>query len=90
MMSNPTEQEQSECDERSARSDGKGSNTTKDGDLEKLETTKEGEILTQNAEAARREWIKTARASPRNWPTWKKCESFCSCAIDVFASDISA
>ena len=46
--------------------------TKKTDDLERLPTTKEGEMLTQNAEAAKRDWIRTAPESPRNWPLWRK------------------
>jgi MFS family permease len=44
-------------------------------DLEKLETppsVKDGDITTHNPQAAKREWIRTASASPRNWPLWRK------------------
>ena len=69
--------------EKSTLGSDKGSDTTKRDDLEKLETTKEGEILTRDAAAAKKEWIKNNPASPRNWPMWKKCKSllWCCCVV---------
>ena len=46
----------------------KGSEETKKDDLERLQITKEGEMQTHDAEAAKREWIKRSPESPRNWP----------------------
>lgn len=72
MISQAAEPEHASFNEKTARDADKGSETTKNGDLERLQTTKEGELLAQNAEAAKREWIKTAPESPRNWPLWRK------------------
>lgn len=72
-MSPSIEPEHDGSVEKSAPDDDKGSETMKNDDLEKFQTTKEGEILTQNAEAAKRNWIRTAPESPRNWPLWQKC-----------------
>jgi MFS family permease len=53
--------------------DDKGSNKTDvDNDVEKQETTKEGETSTHSPEAVKREWIRTNPRSPRNWPLWRK------------------
>lgn len=45
-------------------------NKTQNDDLEKRESSPEGE--TQDAQAAKKEWIKHDPKSPRNWPTWRK------------------
>ena len=58
--------------ENTIRDNDKSSEEMKNDDLERLQTTKEGEMQTQNAAAARREWIKTAPESPRNWPLRRK------------------
>jgi hypothetical protein len=72
--------------ENDTQGDDKRSESAKDGDLEKLETTQEGEVLAQNADAAKREWIKTAPQSPRNWPLWRKCKPLQSHILGIGAS----
>jgi hypothetical protein len=72
--------------ENDTHGDDKRSESAKDGDLEKLETTQEGEVLAQNADAAKREWIKTAPQSPRNWPLWRKCKPLHSYILGISAS----
>ena len=88
MTSRSTELEQGKYAEKSTYGDEKRSESTKIGDLEKLETTQEGEISTQNADATKREWIRTAPQSPRNWPLWRKCKFLCSFAVGVVASHV--
>ncbi|KAK5026358.1 hypothetical protein LTR13_009972 [Exophiala sideris] len=71
-MSDTTELGHAEPDEKSTHSNDERAKAVKDGDLERQETMKEGEVATQAAEAARHEWIRTAPESPRNWPLWRK------------------
>ena len=71
-MSRSAELEHAGSAKNTAHDDDKGSETMKNDDLERLQTTKEGEMMTQNAEAAKRDWIRTAPESPRNWPLWRK------------------
>jgi len=77
MSDTTTELGHAEPDEKDTRVNDESAKAVKDGDLEKQETMKEGEVATEDAEAARREWIRTAPESPRNWPLWKKCEFPC-------------
>ena len=72
MDSQSVEPEHTTSTAKSSRDMNGATKTGKDEDLERLETTKEGEIQTQSPEAAKRHWIKTAPESPRNWPLWRK------------------
>ena len=76
-MSDTTELGQAEPEGKSTRSNEESAKAVKDGDLEKQETMKEGEVASEVADAARLEWIRSAPESPRNWPLWRKCESPC-------------
>lgn len=71
-MSRSIEPEHAKSTREATRDNGRDSKTTKNDDLERLQSTKEGELLTQDAEAAKRDWIKNAPESPRNWPLWRK------------------
>ena len=73
-MSETTEAGHTELGQKSIHGDDDGTKMTRDGDLERSETPKEGEMLSADAEAAKREWIRTNKASPRNWPLWRKCK----------------
>jgi hypothetical protein len=48
----------------------KGENLS--NDLEKQTSLQQGDLQTQDAQAAKKHWIRTAPESPRNWPLWKK------------------
>ncbi|KAL8688999.1 MAG: hypothetical protein Q9218_005223 [Villophora microphyllina] len=72
MNSPSAKQEHDGSAEKVAGNHDEGLGTTGNGNLERLQTAQEGEMLTQDAEAAKREWIKTAPESPRNWPLWRK------------------
>jgi len=85
-MSHPPQLQQNGYAGEETDGDDKRPDSAKNGDLEKLETTQEGEVLAQNADAAKREWIKTAPQSPRNWPLWRKCKLLHSSRLGFGAS----
>ena len=72
MISQSNELEHAGSAEKTAPDIVQGAEKTENGDLERLQTTKEGEMLTQDANTKKREWIKAAPESPRNWPLWRK------------------
>ena len=76
-MSRSAELEHAGSAEKSLQDVDKGSEETKNDDLERLQTTKEGEMLTQDAAAAKRAWVKAAPECPRNWPLWRKWWIIC-------------
>ena len=85
-MSHPPQLQHNGYAGKETHGDDKRPESARNGDLEKLETTHEGEVLAQNADAAKREWIKTAPQSPRNWPLWRKCKLLHSSILGFGAS----
>ena len=71
-MAKPNGQEQLNFATKPSNHDAQDSKTEKGDELENAQSAKEGEMQTKDAEAAKREWIKTAPESPRNWPLWRK------------------